>query len=127
MKHAFRNALIPLVTIVALNFGALLGGAVVTETIFALDGMGLYFITKLNAGDPYPVMAFLWSPPSSSSSSICSPTSPTASSTRGYDLTERPTRRPDALDDAGPAAVLAPRRSLTGRRNDRRYRGADRT
>ena len=59
MKHAFRNALIPLVTIVALNFGALLGGAVVTETIFALDGMGLYFITKLNAGDPYPVMAFL--------------------------------------------------------------------
>jgi peptide/nickel transport system permease protein len=59
MKHAFRNALIPLVTIVALNFGALLGGAVVTETVFALDGMGLYFITKLNAGDPYPVMAFL--------------------------------------------------------------------
>ncbi|HEX5029755.1 MAG TPA: ABC transporter permease [Gaiellaceae bacterium] len=59
MKHAFRNALIPMVTIIALNFGALLGGAVVTETIFALDGMGLYFITKLNAGDPYPVMAFL--------------------------------------------------------------------
>lgn len=58
-KHAFRNALIPMVTIIALNFGALLGGAVVTETIFALDGMGLYFITKLNAGDPYPVMAFL--------------------------------------------------------------------
>ena len=59
MRHAFRNALIPLVTLVALNFGALLGGAVVTETVFALDGMGLYFITKLNAGDPYPVMAFL--------------------------------------------------------------------
>ena len=59
MKHAFRNALIPLVTLVAINFGALLGGAIVTETIFALDGMGLYFITKLNAGDPYPVMAFL--------------------------------------------------------------------
>ena len=59
MKHAFRNALIPLVTLVAINFGALLGGAVVTETVFALDGMGLYFITKLNAGDPYPVMAFL--------------------------------------------------------------------
>jgi peptide/nickel transport system permease protein len=59
MKHAFRNALIPLVTLVALNFGALMGGAVVTETVFALDGMGLYFITNLNAGDPYPVMAFL--------------------------------------------------------------------
>ena len=59
MKHAFRNALIPLVTLIALNFGGLLGGAVITETIFALDGMGLYFITQLNAGDPYPVMAFL--------------------------------------------------------------------
>ena len=44
MKHAFRNALIPLVTLVALNFGALLGGAIVTETVFSLDGMGLYFI-----------------------------------------------------------------------------------
>jgi peptide/nickel transport system permease protein len=59
MKHAFRNALIPLVTLVAINFGALLSGAIITETVFALDGMGLYFITKLNAGDPYPVMAFL--------------------------------------------------------------------
>jgi peptide/nickel transport system permease protein len=59
MRHAFRNALIPLVTIVALNFGALLGGAVVTETVFGLDGMGLYFINALNNGDPYPVMAWL--------------------------------------------------------------------
>jgi peptide/nickel transport system permease protein len=59
MRHAFRNALIPLVTLVALNFGGLLSGAIITETIFALDGMGVYFISKLNAGDPYPVMAFL--------------------------------------------------------------------
>jgi peptide/nickel transport system permease protein len=59
MKHAFRNALIPLVTLVALNFGTLLGGAVVTETIFALDGMGRYFINALGAGDPYPIMAWL--------------------------------------------------------------------
>jgi peptide/nickel transport system permease protein len=59
MRHAFRNALIPLVTIVALNFGALLGGAVVTETVFALDGMGFYFVNQLNLGDPYPVMAWL--------------------------------------------------------------------
>ncbi|HXG77602.1 MAG TPA: ABC transporter permease [Gaiellaceae bacterium] len=59
MRHAFRNALIPLVTIVALNFGALLGGAVVTETVFALDGMGLYFVRQLELGDPYPVMAWL--------------------------------------------------------------------
>jgi len=59
MKHAFRNALIPLVTLVALNFGALLSGAVVTETVFGLDGMGLYFINALNRGDPYPIMAWL--------------------------------------------------------------------
>lgn len=59
MNHAFRNALIPLVTLVALNFGALLGGAVVTETVFSLDGMGLYFINSLFTNDPYPVMAWL--------------------------------------------------------------------
>jgi peptide/nickel transport system permease protein len=59
MRHAFRNALIPIVTLVALNFGALLGGAVVTEIVFSLDGMGLYFITALGANDPYPVMAWL--------------------------------------------------------------------
>ena len=57
--HAFRNALIPLVTVVALNFGALIGGAVVTETVFSLDGMGLYFINALGTADPYPVMAWL--------------------------------------------------------------------
>jgi peptide/nickel transport system permease protein len=59
MKHAFRNALIPLVTLIAINFGGLLSGVIITETVFALDGMGLYFITNLQAGDPYPVMAFL--------------------------------------------------------------------
>jgi len=59
MKHAFRNALIPLATVVALNLGTVLGGAVVTETVFSLDGMGLYFISNLIEGDPYPVMAWL--------------------------------------------------------------------
>ena len=59
MRHAFRNALIPLTTVIALNFGALIGGVVVTETVFGLDGMGLYFINSLNSGDPYPVMAWL--------------------------------------------------------------------
>ena len=59
MKHAFRNALIPLVTVVALDFGALFAGAIVTETIFTLDGMGFYFINALEASDPYPVMAWL--------------------------------------------------------------------
>ena len=59
MRHAFRNALIPLVTVIALNFGALIGGAVITETVFSLDGMGLYFINALGTADPYPVMAWL--------------------------------------------------------------------
>jgi len=59
MKHAFRNALIPLVTLVALSFGNLLGGAIVVETIFSLDGMGLYFYNALLANDPYRVMAWL--------------------------------------------------------------------
>jgi peptide/nickel transport system permease protein len=59
MKHAFRNALIPLATVVAINLGALLSGAIVTETVFSLDGMGLYFINALIEGDPFPVMAWL--------------------------------------------------------------------
>ena len=59
MKHGFRNALIPLTTVIALNFGGLLGGAIIVETIFSLDGMGYYFITALNDTDPYPIMAWL--------------------------------------------------------------------
>jgi peptide/nickel transport system permease protein len=59
MKHAFRNALVPLVTLVALSFGTLLGGAIVVETVFSLDGMGLYFYNALQSNDPYPVMAWL--------------------------------------------------------------------
>jgi len=58
-KHALRNAMIPIVTLAALNFGAVFGGAIVTETIFALDGMGLFFIRALGSRDAYSVMAFL--------------------------------------------------------------------
>lgn len=58
-RHAFRNALIPLATVVALDFGAIFGGAVVTESIFSLDGMGLYFIRALQDRDVYPIMAWL--------------------------------------------------------------------
>jgi peptide/nickel transport system permease protein len=59
MRHVFRNALIPIVTVAALNLGGLLGGAIVTETVFTLDGMGYYFITKLQQLDVYAVMAYL--------------------------------------------------------------------
>lgn len=57
-KHAFRNALIPLTTIVALDFAALVGGAVITEQIFGWKGMGELFRTGLENVDPNPVMAF---------------------------------------------------------------------
>ena len=59
MRHVFRNALIPIAPIAALNFGALIGGAIVTETVFSLDGMGYYFIQKLGQLDIYAVMAYL--------------------------------------------------------------------
>jgi peptide/nickel transport system permease protein len=58
-KHALRNALIPVVTVSALNFGALIGGAIITEEIFELDGMGPYFLENLLSQDVYPVMAWL--------------------------------------------------------------------
>jgi peptide/nickel transport system permease protein len=59
LRHAVRNALIPIVTLSALNFGGLIGGAVITEQIFQLDGMGNYFIQNLFSQDAYPVMAWL--------------------------------------------------------------------
>ncbi|MDQ4059255.1 MAG: ABC transporter permease [Actinomycetota bacterium] len=59
LKHALKNALIPFVTAIAVNFGALFGGAVVTETIFGLDGMGRYLVANLGERDIYPIMAWL--------------------------------------------------------------------
>jgi peptide/nickel transport system permease protein len=49
--HALRNALIPLVTVVGLQFGALLGGAVITETIFAWPGVGRLTIQAIQSKD----------------------------------------------------------------------------
>ncbi len=59
MRHVFRNALIPLTTVAALSFGGLLGGAIITETVFSLDGIGFYFFNKLGQQDVYAVMAYL--------------------------------------------------------------------
>jgi ABC-type dipeptide/oligopeptide/nickel transport system permease component len=53
--HALRNALIPLVTVVGLQLGALLGGAVITETVFAWPGVGTVVFTAINARD-YPLI-----------------------------------------------------------------------
>ena len=54
-KHAFRNALVPIVTIVGLQFGGLLGGAVLTETTFLLPGVGTRLIEAILSRD-YPVV-----------------------------------------------------------------------
>ena len=59
MGHVFRNALIPITTVAALNIGAVFGGAIITETIFTLDGIGFYFFNRLSALDVYAVMAYL--------------------------------------------------------------------
>ncbi|WP_066295134.1 ABC transporter permease [Bacillus sp. FJAT-29937] len=50
-KHALRNALVPVVTVVGLQFGGLLGGAVVTETVFAINGLGRLIIDSIRAHD----------------------------------------------------------------------------
>ena len=55
MKHALRNALLPVVTIVGLSFGGLLSGAVLTETVFSLPGVGTQLVTAILARD-YPVV-----------------------------------------------------------------------
>jgi peptide/nickel transport system permease protein len=54
-KHALRNALIPIVTIIGLETGALLSGAVLTETVFALPGMGTALVNAIQSRD-YPVV-----------------------------------------------------------------------
>jgi peptide/nickel transport system permease protein len=54
-KHAFRNALIPIVTIVGLQLGGILGGAVLTETIFGLAGVGLSMFQAITARD-FPIV-----------------------------------------------------------------------
>lgn len=55
MKHAFRNALLPVVTIVGLQMGSILGGAVLTETIFGLAGVGRSVVESIFARD-FPVL-----------------------------------------------------------------------
>ncbi|MBE7193870.1 MAG: ABC transporter permease [Gordonia polyisoprenivorans] len=58
MRHAFRNALIPITTVVALDFGALIGGAIVTERVYGWTGMGAIFNSALDKVDLNPIMGF---------------------------------------------------------------------
>ncbi|MEQ1731892.1 MAG: nickel ABC transporter permease, partial [Vicinamibacterales bacterium] len=55
LAHAFRNSLIPVVTVIGLQFGAVLTGAVITETIFAWPGVGRLLVQSISARD-YPAV-----------------------------------------------------------------------
>lgn len=56
MKHALKNALPPIITVIGLNFGGLLGGAVVTETIFSIPGIGIAMVNAIRYKDTPIVM-----------------------------------------------------------------------
>ena len=55
VKHGLRNALIPLVTQFGTSFGGLLGGAIITEQVFVINGLGTYLINAINTAN-YPVV-----------------------------------------------------------------------
>jgi len=54
-KHALKNSLIPVITVIGTYFGRMLGGAMVIETIFSIPGMGLYIVSGVGSRD-YPVV-----------------------------------------------------------------------
>ena len=58
MKHALRNAVIPVITVVGLQFGILMGGAVITETVFSWPGVGRYAIISVDNKDFPAIMGF---------------------------------------------------------------------
>jgi peptide/nickel transport system permease protein len=60
VKHALRNALIPVVTILVFDIAAIFSGAILTETIFSYPGMGRLYFDALGADDWPIVMAFLF-------------------------------------------------------------------
>ncbi len=55
IKHALRNALLPIITVIGLQFGTLLGGAILTETIYAWPGLGRLLVDSIFARD-FPVV-----------------------------------------------------------------------
>lgn len=54
--HALKNVLIPVITVAGLQFGSMMGGAVIAETVFAMPGVGTYMITSIKALDTPAVM-----------------------------------------------------------------------
>ena len=58
-RHAWRNALIPVTTVFTLNLGALITGAIITETVFGWHGIGRVLLESVNQKEPYMVLGFL--------------------------------------------------------------------
>lgn len=58
LRHAFRNAMLPVATVIGLELGYLMGGAMLTETIFGLDGVGTALLTAITARDYSVIQAF---------------------------------------------------------------------
>ncbi len=58
LKHGFRNALLPVVTIIGLSFGSLMGGAVLTESVFGLSGVGRILYESITGRDYTVIQAF---------------------------------------------------------------------
>jgi peptide/nickel transport system permease protein len=58
-RHAYRNALIPVVTVLALNFGLLFGGAVITETVFGWRGMGFLIVDAITKKEPWLIQGVM--------------------------------------------------------------------
>jgi peptide/nickel transport system permease protein len=50
-SHALRNALIPVVTVIGLQFGSLMGGAVLTESVFSINGLGVLMVNSIRTRD----------------------------------------------------------------------------
>lgn len=59
-KHGLRNAMIPVVTVIGMNFASLLNGSVLTETIFAWPGFGRYIITAIKKRDFQVIAGCVW-------------------------------------------------------------------
>jgi peptide/nickel transport system permease protein len=59
VRHAMRNALIPITTQLALDIGAIAGGLIITEQVFQWPGMGKFFVDALNAGDYAQILPWL--------------------------------------------------------------------
>jgi len=59
IRHILRNALIPITTVLALDFAGLLGGAVITETVYSWNGLGRWFLAGANQQDMNITLAYL--------------------------------------------------------------------